>query len=578
MAKIEHVLVLMLENRSFDHMLGFLNHPDSNFEGLDGTESNIWDPAQPPAIVSSNAGYDLDPGPGHSYQDAMTQLTGKPLPDAPYVIDNSGFAKNYEQIGLAKKGVVGLGPEVMRCQSPNRVPVLATLAKEFAVCDHWFSSVPGETWPNRHFAHAGTSNGEVNINIGLYFNRTIFEQLSAENRDWLIFHDGNICLSMAFPNLWGVIWRQRFRALDNLYWRIRHDKLPDYAFIEPDYLWPDANSQHPFNNRSNGNEFKAGERLIQDIYEALVANPTVWNKTLLLITYDEHGGFYDHVAPPQGANYRDGRVSAEGFRFDLLGPRVPAVLVSPYIPRGTLDSTIYDHSSIVATVRSLFAPSQPELTNRDRNANTFHHNASLDNPRSLDDIPRFSLLVDTDASGVVPASAPNPLPQEIDDFQQSLYELMNYVALELDSEGEEIDIEIEAGLATTELLTAGPISEGIMVGAEVYHAQVAHQFRESGERLVVLRTALGETFEKPPTAVILNALDELYSLESEEANVSLLDMTQQALTAYANGRLVYIENDNTAVLDGLDMNEQLALMAQFRNGQIEMIRSAFEMS
>src|SRR5580704_14383200 len=158
---IEYFIVLMLENRSFDHMLGYLKAPDYAIEGLDGTQSN-QDSSEVAVPVDSTARYagDFDPDPGHDFADVTIQLYGTSQPAPGAVPDMSGFVKSY-----AKRcnGDVAASHRIMKCFDPARLPVLATLAQQYAVCDHWFSSIPGPTLPNRLFVHAGTSGGRLDM-------------------------------------------------------------------------------------------------------------------------------------------------------------------------------------------------------------------------------------------------------------------------------------------------------------------------------------------------------------------------------------------------------------------------------
>jgi len=222
---IDHVIVLCLENRSFDHLLGYLAHPDPAFEGLRGGahENPGWD-GGPPVPATHTAKRVLPFGPDHSHDAVMEQLAVKgvgPLKRA----TNTGFVTSYERKarGLAPPAFGGLlapllarrfggppkpgttaagrGPLVMRCQPPEHVPALSRLALEFAVCDHWFCSVPGETWPNRNFLHAATSDGETNIELRAYTDRTIFELLEDNGHGWRVYHDDTPQL-WAFPKLW----------------------------------------------------------------------------------------------------------------------------------------------------------------------------------------------------------------------------------------------------------------------------------------------------------------------------------------------------------------------------------------
>jgi len=404
MADVAHVVVLMLENRSYDHMLGYVPHPDPSFDGLSGRAFTNPGWGRGPAVAASpDAKQVLPVGPDHSHDAVMQQLAlrrGVPR--------NRGFVRSYERKGrgldppafggllgpLANwirrlsggggQAVTGRGPLVMAGQPPGNVPVLGTLAREFAVCSRWFCSVPGETWPNRNFAHAATSDGLTQIEIRPYTNRTIFELLEDHEVDWRIYYDDT-------PQVWAL------HTLDH----------------EPVVGSPDlSNSQHPENNLvSNAaydtftltgeSDFTRGEHLVATIYEALRARPDVFDKTVLLVTYDEHGGLYDHVPPPRGVPGPGGPVSGVGrlqrfllyrkcdaFDFTMLGPRVPAVVISPRVQAGTVDVQTHDHASIPATLRALFAPHARPLTERDNWAAPFHGLCTL--PEARADLPDLS--------------------------------------------------------------------------------------------------------------------------------------------------------------------------------------------
>ena len=390
-AKIDHLIVLMLENRAFDHMLGYLDYPaETPFEGIAGKEKDFGNPYGDgqTAYPRPLAKYAIDPGPSHIHPSVMTQLLQNNPRHAPYQLTNRGFAQDYAQIAPDHPS------DALNCFRPEHLPVLSALAQGFAVCDHWFCSVPGETWPNRNYAHSATSDGEVAIVFRTYPNKTIFQQLGEHERDWTIYYGGFPPQSIVFKNLWtghDHRWMQRFKPIQDLYRAISTGHLPHYAFLEPDMLGRNSDSQHP--SMGGWNDFRAGERLIWQVYHALRQNPEVFQKTLLLITYDEHGGFFDHVHPPQGdylkvdPPYQNPDKPSESFPFDLLGPRVPAVLVSPWIAAGTVDQTVYEHSSIPATIRKLFNVDVPALTPRDAQVNTFEGILNLNQPRAAGDLP-----------------------------------------------------------------------------------------------------------------------------------------------------------------------------------------------
>ena len=196
MSKIDHVIVLMMENRSFDHMFGFLDHPDPTFEGLTGTETCDDDQLPPqPVAASTGARYEI-PSPDHSHAGAMEQLLDGAT-TKPYQPTNRGFVKNYAR----RAG--GHGRKVMRSFDPRMIPVLSTLAREFAVCTRWFASVPGETWPNREFLHSGTSRGLADIVLHKFasLEKTVFELLDDVGASWRIYHD-DTPHTWNYPSLW----------------------------------------------------------------------------------------------------------------------------------------------------------------------------------------------------------------------------------------------------------------------------------------------------------------------------------------------------------------------------------------
>lgn len=376
---IKHLVVLMLENRSFDHMLGFLKSKTYPIDGLDGTESNP-DPNGLEVVVSNDARYsgDFTPDPGHHFPDVTMQIfsnsagTGAPT--------MKGFVKAYAAMGGSS---LLQSHNIMRCFSPDKIPVLATLAQQYATCDRWFSSIPGPTLPNRSFAHAATSVGRLDMNPVWYEEgRTIYELLDAAGvGSKIFFHD--ITMAMTFKNL---LDNQRFfGSFDDFLDACDNDTLPPYCFIEPRYNADDrnnfaANDQHP------DHDVAEGETLIHDVYTAIRKKTSLWNSTLLVILYDEHGGLYDHVPPPTGVPNPDGKnCSNPAFDFTRLGVRVPAVLVSPWIEPGKIDSTQYEHSSLAATARKLFLGpnwASSYLTERDRTANPFDGVLTRSSPRT----------------------------------------------------------------------------------------------------------------------------------------------------------------------------------------------------
>ncbi len=578
--EIEHVIVVMLENRSFDHLLGFTQLPGGPQPGLDEDGNPIAIPLDPADTDAGEVGlsddgrYVVPLDPGHSHLSVLQQLgVSRSLGGSTGDPDNRGFVRSYLDkaegrspelrdrielrmrvlgtatiaagllafglrwvgtvwvallllfvgvllaltlrgthvfaylprellktvfrkwwlfvlLGVGAIALVGMGsvagclclrapaavaivgvggfllwksisvgthktvanprgvldPVVMRSFNPADIGPLSELAQNFVTCGRWFCSVPGETWPNRNFAHAGTSDGAVDIEYRLFENETIFELLdqrfssaAAPAADsagteteggvappdnvlpWSIYFSA-VPQVLAFPKLWKWIkgspeLPRRFRTLGCLLDDIDKKKLPRYSFVEPHHgaklplepFDPTAsgpcadtpigkltNSQHPGNNlvdvatysestsATEGRDFVDGMELVAEIYERLRDRRQMFEKTVLLITYDEHGGFFDHVCPPTDAIPPGpaprglGRwllrwiygVASDSFHFRLLGPRVPAILVNPLLAPGYVTDVQFDHASIPRSIRDLFSIDTP-LTEREGTASSF---------------------------------------------------------------------------------------------------------------------------------------------------------------------------------------------------------------
>ncbi|WP_223643727.1 alkaline phosphatase family protein [Corallococcus sp. EGB] len=405
-APIRYIFVLMMENRSFDHMLGFSGISGTDAEtgqqtllnGLTGNEFNTFDKVRYP--VSSPADYVMPVGPHHDFPDVFLQLTGRDLTpqDEPVMhypeIKMSGFVESYVAAARAanfKDGSYDPG-EVMKCYAPEQLPVLNALAREFAVCDQWFSSLPGPTWPNRFFVNAATAGGldhSPNLEETLEWEKHLdggfrFENgslLTTPNLDSVIYTgDPLICIAKACAG----VRTSEVRHFKDLKPDLHARRVAQYTFIEPTYgkVWDDSyangNSQHPRDDVLNG------EALIKKVYEFIRQSP-VWEESLLIVTWDEHGGFYDHVTPPSAPKPGDTRlmpsaVTRYGFPFNQYGVRVPAVVISPWIPKNVIDHRLYDHASVPATVAAAFG--LKHMTLRDTNANNLLSLATLSEPRS----------------------------------------------------------------------------------------------------------------------------------------------------------------------------------------------------
>lgn len=424
--RIDHFIVMMLENRSFDHVLGFMRTPGYPIDGLQGDESNAANPndaASPRYTVTRDAAYSDPPlDPGHSFNPAaVTQMFGLSktarqeltwFPDMPPA--NNGYVYDYQQ------RVLGNPADIMKCFAPERLPVLTTLAREFAVCDKWFSSAPGATCPNRRFVHSATSDGYLGGTQKVSASRTIFELLKTRGLGGTVyFHDVPQSLTML-----SLLAHAKFKPIKDFWNDLERGALPHYTFIEPRYFnYGDvrANDQHP------SNDMHEGEKLIASIYNAVRCS-TLWEKTAIVITYDESGGTYDHAPAPKTVN-PDGKIGQDDdedgklikFNFDRLGARVPAIVISPLIPRMTIDSRVHDHTAILALLEKRFG--LPALTERDKWAadNDLSSLFSLSEPRT--DTPRtITPASDHAAMSCVQTSLLNGLQSELVEAAAALVE------------------------------------------------------------------------------------------------------------------------------------------------------------
>jgi phospholipase C len=414
LATVNHLVILMLENRSFDHMLGFLYSDLGNvstskqpFEGLTGQESNPVANGKAVSVfkIAPTGPYAyFMPGadPGEGYSATNSQLFGTPTAPIPPVAANQGFVNDFAYtLGWeAKESGWSILPgtvagNVMGVFTPAMLPVLSGLARGYAVCDHWFSSVPTETLPNRAFTCAATSQGHMDDTTTSYTAPSIFGLLSKHNLNWAIYgYDTDPLTRQTFTDTTNAP-ESHFGLFTDFQAAAAGGTLPPFTFLEPSWS-ASGNSQHPNYNVA------LGEQLILDVYNALRNGPA-WNQTLLIVTYDEHGGCYDHVPPPAGAVPPDKSAGEFGFDFKRFGVRVPTVLVSPLIKAGTVfrvpaGAMPLDHTSILKTVEKRW--NLPALTARDAAATDVGAVLTLSKPRT--DNPLQGVVVPT-ATGANPA-------------------------------------------------------------------------------------------------------------------------------------------------------------------------------
>jgi phospholipase C len=409
---IEHFVVLMLENRSFDNILGALRPASPQFDGLTGNESNLdregrRRPMQE-AAGGNVAGLSYPtPDPGELWTDMNLQIfgsgqleNGASTPGAG--ANMSGFVESYtDPAGKPPRGAYDPA-QLMRYYRPSRdVPAIAALAQSFAVCDCWFASAPCQTWPNRLFLHTGTAGGyENNAFDALWFDMpTVFGTFDAAPGapTWAIYHH-DIPQTLTLSEL--IEKPDHFHMFDTFLEDAKAGRLPNYAFIEPRYysdvqLWPPAielpNDQHP------PHVVAFGDQLVASVYNALRANEEAWKKTMLIVIYDEHGGIFDHRPP--GAAVAPGPVQGDRpdpaswpFHFNRYGVRVPAIVASPFVAPGSVlrpsdaypadGATPFDHTSVIATLRARFDLGAP-LTERVKSAPTLERVMAYDTPQNM---------------------------------------------------------------------------------------------------------------------------------------------------------------------------------------------------
>ncbi|WP_051229151.1 alkaline phosphatase family protein [Paludibacterium yongneupense] len=407
---IKHIVQLMLENRSFDQMLGFLYADSQNlsprghdFDGLTGNESNPDNAGRPvkvfPITPDTPHAYFM-PGadPGEGFLNTNIQLFSSENPPPGAVATNQGFVINfgnaiaYDQAKGYKDSIPGTrADDIMGMYTPQMLPVMSALARGYAVCDRWFASVPTQTIPNRAFASAGTSQGHLDNHVKVFTCPSIFGRLESKGLDWSIFGYNREPLTRSdFPDTLHAD-ESHFGHFRDFQARAAAGTLAAYTFLEPAFSAA-GNSQHP------NYDVALGEQLLRDVYYTLRNGPG-WNDTLLLITYDEHGGNFDHVVPPQSATPPDELAGEfDNFDFRRFGVRIPALLISPRIEAGTVyraPSGEIDHTSVLKTLQQRWG--LEALTARDRAAPGLGDVLTLATPRVDDPLAGIAVPRSGDA-------------------------------------------------------------------------------------------------------------------------------------------------------------------------------------
>jgi phospholipase C len=331
---IEHVILVMQENRSFDHYFGRL--PAAGHTDVDGIPVNASNPdaLNQPVYAFHTTQYCIDDV-AHSWNASHLQYNGG-LNDQ-FVITNNPN-----------------GERAMGYMEESDLPFYYGLAKTFAIGDRFFCSVLGPTYPNRFFYLAATSDGRINNQLVAFTRDSIFDRLDDAGVSHKIYAS-----QLAF----GLLLGQQQHTLAEFFADAAAGTLPQVSYVDPAFFGEEQNDEHPPSNPQRG------QQLLETIYDAVLASPN-WPSTALLITYDEHGGFYDHVPPPPACIPDDvpPQLGPSSFvaEFDRLGFRVPLIAISPYSKPGYVSHEVYDLTSILRFLELMF--DLPALTRRDANA------------------------------------------------------------------------------------------------------------------------------------------------------------------------------------------------------------------
>lgn len=309
LSHIDTIVVLCMENRSFDHYLGSLRVLEgrADVEGLTGSESNLTtgNVAVPVHLLQ-----DFTPAdPPHGWDACHAQWNAGA---------NDGFVRAHAGANEA---------DVMGFHVRSQLPVTYALADAGVVCNRWFSGCLGPTWPNRYYLHGATSRG-VQANVPALGFTSIFDRLAAASVDATNYYSDVAWATGGYGKLTGLATIERF------FEDAEAGSLPPFSILDPSFVGGGANDDHP------DHDIRLGQALIGSVVAALGQSPQ-WSRCLLLVTYDEHGGFYDHVAPPETIDERAD--------FRRLGFRVPSLVIGPTVRRGCAIDDVLEHSSVAAT-------------------------------------------------------------------------------------------------------------------------------------------------------------------------------------------------------------------------------------
>lgn len=353
---IQTIVVVMMENRSFDHVLGYLSLPPFNKPGVDGQSRD-------PSWLARYTNHD-------QFQVVQPFLSENPytMPDdfdppheRPNVADHLGVFQNdtYPMNGFvsAIPNTVTTDPAarrlVMSYFGAEQVPINHFLANNFLICNQWFCSLPAGTQPNRLMSMSGISKIQLN-QTPLPEQDLVYDWLTAHRVRWRVYHQGIPFFALMPKWIRPILFDdEHFKTIDDLEPDLANtppQELPQVIFVEPAYS--DAphlgfsTDDHAPSGISNGQEF------IMRVYNAVTTSPSFWRSALMIVTYDEHGGFFDHISPPLIRT--DPPEVGLYPSFESLGVRVPGFVISPFVQPGTVSNALLDHTSVLKLLGERF--------------------------------------------------------------------------------------------------------------------------------------------------------------------------------------------------------------------------------
>jgi phospholipase C len=359
---IDTIVVVVMENRSFDHMLGYLSHPDfGKRPDVNGqkADQNWRDRFTNECNGRRQAPFhatrlDVSDDPRHERENFRLQFGADFKPGVPYPMN--GFMKNYAQDP-------GLSPDeltqVMGFFTPAEIPITAFLAENYAICDNWFASIPTSTQPNRLMAMGGYTKTDNTFSSTVPDQDLVYDWCGRQNKRpvrWRVYHEGWPFFMVM--NRWrleilddAVAGRGQFSSLSSLGDDFKHDQnFPEVVFVEPKYTSDHFSPPVPSDDHSP-TTVSGGQAFLRRVYSALTANPARWQRTVMIVTYDEAGGFFDHVSPPE---LKTAVVESGSAPFMTMGVRVPGMIVSPLIKPRSLFKGLLDHTSILKFIGQKF--------------------------------------------------------------------------------------------------------------------------------------------------------------------------------------------------------------------------------